>query len=132
MQQYSYKQRQNLTANLNMRVPMTQRNTRPVSRVNFEAEDADSLNDDLVSFESKIKYQKNLAVVQKYPNIELKRCFNPQNFGANNRQLTQLTSTRAGSLRSHVKTTVPRKHRTNEPSSDLMSGSLNERTYRQS
>ena len=67
---------------------MTQRNTRPASRVNFQDEDADSLNDDLVSFESKIKQQNSLASVQKYPNIELKRCFDARNFGANNRQLT--------------------------------------------
>ena len=45
----------------------------------------------------------------KYPNIELKRCFDAKKFKKSNDQITQMTMTRAGSLRSHVYTTVPRK-----------------------
>lgn len=47
----------------------------------------------------------------KYPNIELKRCFDARNFRESNKQITRLASTRAGSMRSHVQTSIPRKYR---------------------
>jgi len=92
--------------------PATQRNTRPTSKVNFDEENQDSVNDDLGSFESKIRGKDtSLRPQQKYPNIELKRCFDARNFRDSNRQITRLASTRAGTMRSLVKTSVPRKYR---------------------
>ena len=76
-QQTQYKQRQNFEN----RAPVTQRNTRPVSRVEIgENECTESVHEDLVSFESKIKNAPKL----KYPNIELKRCFDAKSFRHSN------------------------------------------------
>jgi hypothetical protein len=91
--------------------PATQRNSRPTSKVNFEDEDEHSVNEDLGSFETKIRRKDSLRPLQKYPNIELKRCFDATNFRESNRQITRLASTRAGTMRSLVKTSVPRKYR---------------------
>jgi len=110
-QQTYFKQRQYLIANYNHRVPATQRNSRPISRVNIIEEDAHSVNDDLISFEQKINDRQSRISSQKYPNIELKRCFDAKNFRESNYLITSMASTRAGSLRSHVQTTLPRKHR---------------------
>jgi len=64
-----------------------------------------------VSFEDKIKHIRGQGMPYKYPNIELKRCFDAKNFRESNRQITRLASTRAGSMRSHVQTTIPQKYR---------------------
>ena len=47
----------------------------------------------------------------KYPNIELKRCFDAAQFRRSNKRITTMATERANSMRSLVKTTVPRKHR---------------------
>ena len=111
VQQKLLKQRQNFTANMSLRMSMTQRNTRPISRVNFP-DDANSVSDDLSNFESKMA-KGHTSQKKNYPNIELKRCFDARNFKESNQQITRLASTRAGTLRSHVQTTVPRKRLVN-------------------
>lgn len=70
-----------------------------------------SVSDELSFFESKVRGDMS-SHQSKYPNIELKRIFDAKNFKKSNDQITQMTMTRAGSLRSHVKTTVPRKRLT--------------------
>ena len=89
---------------MRLRMPQTQRNTRPGSRVNFE-EDASSVQEDLTVFEDKIGCKDNrIGPKSKYPNIELKREFNAKNFRDSNRHITRLASTRAGTMRSYVQT----------------------------
>jgi hypothetical protein len=82
VQQKLSKQRQNLTANMPMRMSMTQRNTRPISRVNFP-DDAHSVSDELSNFETKMR-KDSFSQQRKYPNIELKRCFDARNFKESN------------------------------------------------
>ena len=97
-----------MTAGFGKRMPRTQRNSRPSSRVNF-CDDPDSMNDDLSVFEQKFQ-PGSVTRSSKYPNIELKRCFDPTNFKLSNERVTAETKTRVGSLRSHVKTVEPRKY----------------------
>ena len=108
LQQQNFKQRQNITASLHMRVPQTQRAERPPSRVNFK-ENGNTVTDDLIGFEEKIRNESRFAPQSKYPNIELKRCFDAKNFRESNHHITRLASTRAGTMRSYVQTTEPRK-----------------------
>ena len=83
-------------------MPQTQRNTRPVSRVNLEREDSMTVHEDLTIFEGKIGSKDRIGPKSKYPNIELKREFNAKSFRDSNRHITRLASTRAGTLRSYV------------------------------
>lgn len=92
-----------------MRMPQTQRNTRPNSRVNFEREDSTTVHEDLTVFEDKIGNKDRIGPKSKYPNIELKREYGAKNFRDSNRQITRLASTRAGTMRSCVQTTQPSK-----------------------
>jgi len=92
----------------NNRVSVTQRNTRPSSRVEIERENSSAVAADLVNFETR---QKGAFQQFKYPNIELKRCFDAKQFRRSNKQITLQASTRSGSMRSYLQTTVPRKHR---------------------
>lgn len=72
-----------MTANMNIRtVPQTSKNTRPCSRINLLQEDSGTVNADLVNFESKMKDSR--FMLYKYPNIELKRCFDPKTFRKSN------------------------------------------------
>ena len=65
---------------------MTQRHSRVTSRVDIINESGTSVKEDLVNFESKIK---GTTVPYKYPNVELKRCFDAAQFRRSNNQITQ-------------------------------------------
>ena len=98
-----------MTANLGNKMgPQTSKNPKGVSRVELMQEDSNTVNADLLSFESKIKGRYKLF---KYPNIELKRCFDSKSFRKSNEQVTRMATTRAGTMRSHIRTSVPKKHR---------------------
>ena len=115
-QQTDYKNRLSYSVRNKVRMaPHTQRCTRPHSRVelNADAEDGNTIRDDLSNFEQRVNIGSKFGPASNYPNIELKRCFDAQKFRNSNREITSLRSTRAGSLRSHVQTCVPMKHRTN-------------------
>ena len=68
------------------------------------------MENELTNFENRRQvenqYSKNRM---KYPNIELSRQFDAKSFRENNTQITRMASTRAGTMRSHVKTSEPRK-----------------------
>ena len=67
------------------------------------------MQEDLSVFEDKIGCKDRIGPKSKYPNIELKREFNAKSFRDSNRHITRLASTRAGTLRSYVQTSQPRK-----------------------
>ena len=93
------------------------------SRVNMQ-DNANSVQDELVTFESKIHGKSRWANPNsKYPNIELKRCFEAKNFRESNREITRLATTRAGTMRTHVLTSQPRNKRMTAPD-DSMGRSL--------
>ena len=62
-------------------------------------------------FENKIKKDRPTqdGYATKYPNIELKRCFDAKKFKQSNEEITKAKYDRQGTLRSHVQTTVPKK-----------------------
>ena len=72
----------------------------PASPVNFE-EDAQTVTDQLTWFEGKINGTSGAQYTPsfKYPNIELKRCFEAKKFKESNKMITRLATVRQGTLR---------------------------------